>query len=95
MGSCLDLRQYQDTEAIQDALGKVLSGKSGYRPIVEKRIDPVKCENCGNIIRDESKFCPNCGTPVKRKPTSIKCKKCSKIFNENDTFCGDCGLKRE
>jgi len=95
MGSCLDLRKYQDGEDIQDAFGALLSGRPGYKPIIERRIDPVKCDNCGKMITDSSKFCPSCGTPVKRKPTSTKCKKCSKFFEDNDTFCGECGTKRE
>lgn len=94
MGSCLDLRKYQDGDSLQEAFGALLSGRPGYKPIIEKRIDPVKCEKCGNIIKDASKFCPTCGTPVKRKPTSIKCK-CGNLFNDNDTFCGECGNKRE
>lgn len=95
MGSCLDLRKYQNAESVQDAMGKILSGKAGYKPIIEVRIDPVKCAKCGFIIRDNSKFCPECGEPVKRKPTSIKCAKCSKMFEGEEKFCGDCGTKRE
>lgn len=95
MGSCLDLRKYQDSEDIQDAFGALLSGRPGYKPIIERRIDPVKCEQCGQLITDNAKFCPACGTLVKRKPTSIKCKKCNNLYEDNDVFCKECGNKRE
>lgn len=95
MGSCIDLRKYQDAEAIEDAFGKILSGKAGYKPIIERRIDPVKCPKCNMLIVSDKKFCPGCGEKVVRKPSSIKCSKCSEIFEEGDAFCGNCGTKRE
>jgi len=95
MGSCLDLRKYQDDEEVESAFAKIVSGKSNYKPIVERRIIPVQCEKCGRLIEGTEKFCPDCGTPVKRKPTSIKCRKCNTLFNDEDTFCSECGSKRE
>ena len=96
MGSCLDLRKYQDSDSIEDAFGKIVSGKSGYKPVLERRVDPVKCKQCGKMIEDGStKFCQGCGAKIERKPTSTKCKKCSTFFNDNDVFCGECGEKRE
>jgi len=96
MGSCLDLRKYQDSNAIEDAFGKIVSGKSGYKPVLERRIDPVRCKQCSKLIEDgATKFCPGCGTKVERKPTSIKCPKCANFYNDNDIFCGECGTKRE
>ena len=95
MGSCLDLRQFQDPDAVEDAFAKIVSGRSGYKTIVERRIDPVKCEKCGKIIEGNAKFCPECGAPVKRKPTSTKCKKCKTLYEDDDVFCKECGSKRE
>lgn len=94
MGSNIDLRKYQDASSIEDAFGKILSGKSGYKPIIERRIDPVKCE-CGTIIPGDKKFCPSCGKKAERKPTSTKCAKCGNFFEDADVFCGECGAKRE
>jgi hypothetical protein len=51
MGSCLDLRKYQESDEVANELGKILSGKDGYKPIVEKRIDPVKCEKCAFLMK--------------------------------------------
>lgn len=67
MPSCLDLRKFQDVEAIQDAFSKLVSGKSGYKTVIERKVEPVICENCKNVLEGTEKFCPECGTPVKKK----------------------------
>jgi rRNA maturation endonuclease Nob1 len=87
-----DLRQFQDPDSIQDAFAKIVSGKSGYKPILERRMDPVKCK-CGNMVEGNAKFCASCGAKVERK--SNKCKKCNTYFEDNDIFCKECGTKRD
>lgn len=67
MGSCLDLRQYQDDPNMSAVMGKLLSGRSGYKAVIERRIEPIKCTNCGKILDEGIKFCPECGTKVERK----------------------------
>ena len=64
MSSCLDLRQFQDSSAIQDIYSQVVSGKKGYKAVIERRKDPIKCSNaeCGKILEGIEKFCPDCGT---------------------------------
>ena len=38
MGSCIDLRNLQDGDAIQDAFSKVVSGgKMGYKTVIERK----------------------------------------------------------
>lgn len=64
-GSCRDLRKFIDSEEVAKAFGKLVSGKEGYRTILEKT-KVLKCENCGKILNDEDNFCPNCGTKVKK-----------------------------
>jgi RNA polymerase subunit RPABC4/transcription elongation factor Spt4 len=91
----LDLRKYQDVESVEDAFGLIVSGKSGYKPIIERRVDPVKCTNCATIIPSDKKFCPSCGAKAVRKSNITKCKKCGGLFEDADTFCGECGSKRE
>jgi len=70
MGSCIDLRKYQDNADISEVFGKLVSGKSGYKTIIEKRKDIVKCMTCGLILEGEEKFCPECGTKV-NKPVKL------------------------
>ena len=64
MSSCLDLRKFQDSEAIQDVYSQLVSGRKGYKAVIERRKDPIKCPNaqCGKILEGTEKFCPDCGT---------------------------------
>jgi ribosomal protein L37AE/L43A len=66
MGSCLDLRKYQDDEKVKDIYGKIVSGKKGYRSILERKREIPKCPGCGKNIEDEAaKFCSECGAKLK------------------------------
>ncbi len=51
-------------DAFQNALGKLFSGKSGYRPVIETRQVIIHCSNCGKMLEDTQKFCDECGTKV-------------------------------
>jgi DNA-directed RNA polymerase subunit RPC12/RpoP len=95
MGSCLDLRQYQEVDAIQDAFSKIVSGKSGYKAVIERRKDPVKCPQCGLILREGEKFCPECGTKIEIKQRPSKCPnmQCAKPLGFTEKFCTYCGEK--
>lgn len=95
MGSSLDLRKYQEDESIEDAFGRLLSGKTGYKTVIERRVDPVKCKECGLIVEGTKNFCPQCGAKLEKKPTSIKCSECKELFEDDEIFCGHCGKKRE
>jgi len=64
MGSCLDLRKYQDEESVQAAFSKLVSGRSDYKAIIEKRKDIPKCTSCSKLLEGEEKFCPECGTKI-------------------------------
>ncbi len=66
MGSCKDLSHLNDSEKIQDAFSKLVSGgKPGYKTIIEKSKQVEKCDNCGNILNGDEKFCPECGNKLK------------------------------
>jgi len=53
--------------SFQDALGKLFSGKSGYKPVIETKQVIIKCKNCGKIVEDAQKFCDECGTKIIRE----------------------------
>ena len=60
-----DLRKFQeegeDKEEVKKIVGRVLSGRSGYEVVEEKRSEKVrKCE-CGWPIEAGAKFCSECG----------------------------------
>ena len=89
MGSNIDLRKYQDVEAIQDAFSKVVSGKVGYKSVIERKKPTPKCSKCGREGDVEQKFCPNCGGKMEVPIT--KCPQCKVSIEENQKFCTECG----
>ena len=52
--------------SFQNALGKLLSGRQGYKPVIETRQVIIKCKTCGKIMDDSQKFCDECGARVER-----------------------------
>lgn len=91
MGSCIDLRKYQKPGSIEDAYSKIVSGKAGYKAIIERKKIPPKCNKCGRGGDDGQKFCPQCGGKMVVPITN--CPSCQKDINEEDRFCQECGLK--
>jgi Zn finger protein HypA/HybF involved in hydrogenase expression len=61
----IDLRKYEENEEIHDAFSKLVSGKPGYKTIIEKRKDVQKCKKCSKTLSGEEKFCPECGAKIK------------------------------
>jgi uncharacterized OB-fold protein len=61
-GGCRDLRRYQEEGKVTDAFSKLVSGgKAGYKTVIEKRIEEIKCHGCRSKLEGVEKFCPNCG----------------------------------
>lgn len=60
----IDLRKYQkegkEKEEIKDILGKILSGRSDYRTVLDDAKPQLKC-SCGYVLEGNEKFCPECG----------------------------------
>ncbi|MBI2449494.1 hypothetical protein HYV49_04320 [Candidatus Pacearchaeota archaeon] len=61
MTSNRDLRKYMDSEAVASAFGKIVSGRAGYKAVIEKRKDPTICPQCRINLTGDEKFCPECG----------------------------------
>lgn len=61
------MNELQQNDAVADAFGKLISGRAGYRAVIEKKHIPVKCKHCGIILEDTQKFCHECGTKVEKK----------------------------
>ena len=66
MTSNRDLRDQMDNPKVHEAFSFILSGKKGYKAVIERRVEPVKCSGCNLILKDEAKFCSECGTKVTR-----------------------------
>ncbi len=54
------MQEMQDSENIADLFGKLVSGKEGYKTVIEKSKPIKKCQ-CGKILEGTEKFCPECG----------------------------------
>ncbi|MFH1307296.1 MAG: hypothetical protein ABIH72_00400 [archaeon] len=67
MTSNRDLRKYQDSDAVQDAFSRIVSGRSGYKAIIEKDKPKLYCNGCSKLLEGEEKFCPECGTKIEFK----------------------------
>lgn len=85
--------EIQQNDEIADAFAKIVSGKSGYKTVIEKKPIVVLCRGCNKKLDQAIKFCPECGTKVWIKPT--KCPKCIKSVSNDDKFCQNCGENLE
>ncbi len=91
MGSNIDLRKYEDTTAIEDAFSALVSGKKGYKTVIERKKPIPKCNKCGRLGTEEEKFCGQCGGKMIIPLTN--CPGCKKHIDETEKFCTDCGYK--
>ena len=89
MGSCLDLRKLQSDTAVQDAYSLLVSGKKGYKAVIERRKIPPKWVKCGRGGDPEQKFCPQCGGEMKVPLTN--CPGCQMSIGDTEKFCTSCG----
>ncbi len=60
------MNEIQQDASFAGAFGKLLSGKAGYKPVIESKQIIVKCKHCGRIMDDSQKFCDECGAKVER-----------------------------
>jgi len=58
------MNEIQQDASFASALGKLMSGRPGYKPVIETKQVIIKCKNCGKILEDGQKFCHECGTKV-------------------------------
>jgi len=61
-----DLRKYQEEGGEEQAkiakiMGKMLSGRSDYEAIIEKKKVILRCKGCNWVLQGGEKFCPECG----------------------------------
>ncbi len=64
MSSGRDLRDQMNSEAVADAFSFLVSGKRGYKAVIERKVEPLRCTGCNLVLADNVKFCAECGTKV-------------------------------
>ncbi len=64
MTSGRDLRDQMNSDAVADAFSFLISGKRGYKTVIERKVEPIRCTGCSIILKDDIKFCSECGTKV-------------------------------
>ena len=64
MGSCRDLREQMVNPDVHDAFAALISGKKGYKTVIERKVEPKKCSSCASILNGDEKFCPECGNKL-------------------------------
>ena len=62
MGSCIDLRDQMNDPKVADAFSYIISGRKGYKAVIERKVEPVKCSSCSVVLKGDEKFCSECGT---------------------------------
>lgn len=53
----------------------------------------MKCNNCNQIIPDDSMFCKYCGSKITIDNSTIECPSCHNQIPADSKFCPDCGSK--
>jgi uncharacterized OB-fold protein len=70
MGEIYDRQKMQEelqkNDAIASAFGKLVSGKAGYKAVIEKKPMILKCRHCGSVVDINQKFCHECGAKVEK-----------------------------
>ncbi len=51
----------KNDDLIAGAFGKLISGKMGYKAVIEKKPMVIKCINCHTTLDINQKFCHECG----------------------------------
>ena len=59
--------EMQNNDAVLDAFSKIVSGKAGYRTVIEKKVVIIRCPSCQTVLDASQKFCHECGAKVEKK----------------------------
>lgn len=52
------------------------------------RYGNIKCPNCSKTVKNDNKYCPYCGTPLKKI-----CTKCGNEIQNDWIYCPECSTK--
>ena len=86
----------ESSETTIETVSSVTSSESGDIILSPEPMTPTteadswKCENCGSIMKNENKFCEECGL----EKGKWKCEECGAVMDGEDRFCEECGLEK-
>jgi len=61
----LRMQELQQSDGFADVLGKLISGREGYKPVIEKKIEVLICKKCMTpLLIQKQKFCHECGSKM-------------------------------
>lgn len=60
------MEEIQKNDDILDAFSRIVSGKPGYKTVIEKKPRVIKCSDCQTTLDINQKFCHECGTKVEK-----------------------------
>ena len=52
---------FQRSDDFVDVFSKIVSGKAGYKAVIEVKPITSKCPGCGTVLDERQKFCHECG----------------------------------
>lgn len=53
-----------DNPDVHDAFAALISGKKGYKTVIERKVEPKRCSACSFVLSGDEKFCPECGNKI-------------------------------
>lgn len=59
--------EIQKSEGFADLFSKLVSGKKGYKTVIDNNKPVLKCTGCQRVMDGSEKFCPECGTKFEKK----------------------------
>jgi len=64
----MSLQEMQKSGAFADVFGKLISGKAGYKPVIQNKKEVLMCKRCMTpFLIQEQKFCHECGMKIERE----------------------------
>ena len=60
------MQEIQNDESFLSAFSKIVSGKAGYKAVIEKKEIIIRCTSCQTILDASQKFCHECGAKVEK-----------------------------
>ncbi|MBI2630394.1 hypothetical protein HYW76_04805 [Candidatus Pacearchaeota archaeon] len=61
-----NLNKIQNSDDIASLFGRIVSGKLGYKAVIDKNKPQVKCPSCNFALSGDEKFCPECGNRLEK-----------------------------